>query len=85
MRKETIQDRSDISLFLKGTYAQMQQHKMNSYSLEKGLNKFPCLKSGMHECARQSYLLTHKLCIYSRSLYASHIIVVKEFRKGLRN
>lgn len=46
-RNYTRQD--NISIFAKETYAQMQQHKMNSYSVKKGLNKFPFLKSGVYE------------------------------------
>lgn len=59
----------------------MQQCKMNSYFLEKGLNKFPCLKSGRYESTRQTYLLINKLQVYSRSRYVSHITTVKKLRQ----
>lgn len=42
-RNHTTQD--SVSIFAKGTYIQMQQHKLNPHSLEKGLNKFPFLES----------------------------------------
>lgn len=51
---------------------------MNSYFLEKGLNKFSCLKSGMYERTRQTYLLINKLQVYSRNCYVSHITTVKK-------